>query len=60
MIAAADGAGATITRAPAKTFYGGYAGYFTDLDGYVWKIAHNPGFSVAEDGSITIPDLIKA
>ena len=60
MIAAAGGSGATIIRAPEKTFYGGYGSYFTDLDGYVWQIAHNPGFSMAEDGSITIPDFIKA
>jgi len=60
VIAAAEGAGATVTKAPARTFYGGYAGYFTDLDGHVWEIAHNPGFPLAEDGSITIPDFSKA
>lgn len=60
VIAAAEGAGATISRAPATTFYGGYAGCFTDLDGHVWEIAHNPGFPLAEDGSITIPDFRSA
>lgn len=57
VIASATRAGATVTRPPAKTFYGGYAGCFTDLDGHVWEIAHNPGFPLAPDGSITIPDL---
>lgn len=57
IIAAAEAAGATVTRRPAGTFYGGYAGCFTDLDGHVWEIAHNPGFSIAEDGSITLPDF---
>ncbi|MBV8542563.1 MAG: VOC family protein [Pseudonocardiales bacterium] len=57
VIAAAERAGATVTRPAAETFYGGYAGVFTDLDGHVWEIAHNPGFPLAEDGSITIPDL---
>jgi hypothetical protein len=57
IMAAAQGAGATITRAAAKTFYGGYAGYFTDLDGHPWEIAHNPGFQLADDGSIVIPDF---
>lgn len=57
VIAAAEGAGATVTRPAAKTFYGGYAGYFTDLDGHVWEIAYNPGFPLAEDGSVTIPDF---
>lgn len=55
IIAAAEGAGATVTRPAARTFYGGYGGYFTDLDGHAWEIAHNPGFPLAEDGSISIP-----
>ncbi|MCW2541713.1 MAG: glyoxalase [Frankiales bacterium] len=57
VLATARSAGATITRPAAKTFYGGYAGYFTDLDGHLWEIAHNPGFALAEDGSITVPDF---
>lgn len=57
ILATAEGAGATVTRRPAKTFYGGYAGCFTDPDGHVWEIAHNPGFPLAEDGSITVPDF---
>lgn len=39
VIAAATTAGGAITRSPAETFDGGYAGYFTDLDGHVWEIA---------------------
>ncbi|MFF5171561.1 VOC family protein [Micromonospora sp. NPDC000089] len=50
-------AGARITRPAAETFYGGYAGCFTDPDGHVWEIAHNPGFPLAEDGSLTVPDF---
>jgi uncharacterized protein len=57
ILATAERAGATITRHPAKTFYGGYAGCFTDPDGHVWEIAHNSGFPLAEDGSITVPDF---
>lgn len=57
LIAVAKAAGATVTRPPAKTFYGGYAGVFTDLDGHAWEIAHNPAFSLAEDGSLTLPDF---
>lgn len=56
-IAAARSAGATVTREPAETFYGGYAGYFTDPDGHAWEVAYNPGFSLAEDGSLTLPDF---
>jgi predicted lactoylglutathione lyase len=35
-------AGGTIVKAACKTFYGGYAGYFQDLDGHLWEVAWNP------------------
>ncbi len=57
VLAAAEQAGATVTQAARDTFYGGYAGFFTDLDGHAWEVAYNPGFPIAADGSITIPDL---
>lgn len=57
ILAAAEEAGATITRAAAETFYGGYAGAFSDPDGHVWEIAHNPGFALADDGTVTVPDF---
>lgn len=57
IVEAARSAGAAVTREPAETFYGGYAGCFTDLDGHVWEIAHNPGFPLDEDGNLTVPDL---
>ena len=44
-------------RPPSETFYGGYAGVFTDPDGHAWEIAHNPGFSLAGDGTLTLPDF---
>jgi predicted lactoylglutathione lyase len=48
--------GAQITREPAKTFYGGYAGVFRDLDGHAWEVAHNPGFGLGDDGSVRLPE----
>jgi len=59
LIATAERVGATVTRAPAKTFYGGYAGVFFDPDGHAWEIAHNPGFMLTEDGSIVLPNFAK-
>jgi predicted lactoylglutathione lyase len=56
-IAAAETAGGVVTRRPAETFYGGYAGYFTDPDGHAWEIAYNPGFTLAQDGALTLPDF---
>jgi predicted lactoylglutathione lyase len=46
--------GAAITREPAETFYGGYAGVFRDLDGHAWEVAHNPAFGLTPDGSIVL------
>lgn len=48
IMAAADAAGAEIVRAPADTFYGGYAGYFRDPDGHLWEIAWNPDMLPAD------------
>jgi len=57
LLATAASAGAEVTQSARETFYGGYAGYFRDPDGHVWEIAHNPGFPLGPDGSITIPDF---
>jgi uncharacterized protein len=54
IVAAAEAAGATVTRAPAKTFWGGYSGAFCDLDNHPWEIAHNPHWAVHDDGSVTL------
>jgi len=35
-------AGARIVKPAQDTFYGGYAGYFSDPDGHLWEIAWNP------------------
>ncbi|MER5453792.1 VOC family protein [Micromonospora sp. NPDC002389] len=57
VLAVAAEAGAVITRPARETSYGGYAGYFADPDGHLWEIAWNPGFPIAEDGTITVPDF---
>lgn len=46
---AAARAGAEIVKAPQDTFYGGYAGYFRDLDGHLWEIVWNPQMLPADD-----------
>ena len=48
-------AGATIGREPAETFWGGYSGIFIDPDGHPWEVAHHPGWTIEEDGALTIP-----
>lgn len=46
VIAQAVAAGATLVKQPQKVFWGGYSGYFKDLDGHLWEVAHNPLFWV--------------
>lgn len=57
IVEAAARAGAVVTKAPTETFYGGYAGFFRDLDGHAWEVAYNPGFTLEPDGSLTLPDF---
>jgi uncharacterized protein len=54
VIAEAEAAGATIPRHGAPTFWGGYSGVFVDPDGHPWEVAHNPGWTIHEDGSVTL------
>lgn len=54
-LAAAERAGATIVKPAHETFWGGYSGYFTDPDGFLWEVAHNPGWSFDEAGRIRLP-----
>jgi len=58
ILSQAEAADARITRAPAPTFYGGYAGVFLDPDGHAWEVAHNPGFELAPDGALILPEFI--
>jgi catechol 2,3-dioxygenase-like lactoylglutathione lyase family enzyme len=55
VIQEARAAGATIGREPGDTFYGGYSGVFIDPDGYPWEVAHNPSWTIEDDGSVTLP-----
>jgi catechol 2,3-dioxygenase-like lactoylglutathione lyase family enzyme len=50
----AEAAGAKIEKPAQNTFWGGYAGYFSDPDGYLWEIAHG-AFPIRDDGSLEIP-----
>ena len=54
VIEQARGAGATIGREPAETFWGGYSGVFIDPEGHPWEVAHNPRWTVHDDGSTSL------
>lgn len=48
----AEQAGGSIVRPAGGADWGGTTGAFADPDGYVWEIAHNPGWTLRPDGTI--------
>ena len=54
VLAEAEAAGATIGRPGAETFWGGYSGVFLDPDGHPWEVAHNPHWTLREDGGVQL------
>jgi hypothetical protein len=54
VIEEARAAGAKIGREPAETFWGGYSGVFVDTEGHPWEVAHNPRWTVRDDGSVSL------
>lgn len=56
VLAEAEAAGARLIKPAQEAFWGGYSGYFSDPDGFLWEVAWNPSFAIAEDGRIRIPD----
>jgi predicted lactoylglutathione lyase len=55
VIEQARDAGATVVRQPETTFWGGYSGVFVDPDGHPWEVAHNPFWTITEDGAVQLP-----
>ena len=47
-------AGGRIEKPAQDAFWGGYSGYFSDPDGYLWEVAYG-AFDFNEDGSLAIP-----
>jgi catechol 2,3-dioxygenase-like lactoylglutathione lyase family enzyme len=56
VIEEARGAGADIVREPAETFWGGYSAAFVDPEGHAWEVAHNPRWTIRDDGSVELPE----
>lgn len=50
----ARAAGARVLKPATTTEWGGYSGYLADPDGHPWEIAHNPYWTVHEDGRTTL------
>jgi uncharacterized protein len=56
VLAEAKAAGAKLLKPAQEAFWGGYSGYFADPDDFLWEVAWNPSFPIAEDGSIRLPN----
>lgn len=54
VLADAVRAGATLLKPAQQAVWGGYHGYFADPAGTPWEVAYNPGWSVADDGSVSM------
>lgn len=54
LLSEAERAGGSIARPAARADWGGTSGAFADPEGYVWEVAHNPGWTLKEDGTIQI------
>jgi hypothetical protein len=46
--------GATIVKPAQKVFWGGYSGYFKDLDGHLFEVAHNPFWELDENDNLKL------
>jgi catechol 2,3-dioxygenase-like lactoylglutathione lyase family enzyme len=52
VLAEAERAGGTVVRPAGRADWGGVTGAFADPDGYVWEVAHNPGWTLDENGAV--------
>ena len=46
--------GAAIVKPPRPADWGGYSGYFSDPDGHMWEVAHNPFWTILPDGRVSM------
>lgn len=51
LLASAQAAGGRILREASDVFWGGHIGYFSDPEGNIWEVSHNPYSNLAADGS---------
>ncbi|HEX7297995.1 MAG TPA: VOC family protein [Solirubrobacteraceae bacterium] len=54
LLARAEAAGGTVPRPGGTTFWGGYSGIFVDPEGHPWEVAHNPGWTLHDDGAVSL------
>jgi uncharacterized protein len=55
VLAHAVSCGGTLKKPAQKVFWGGYSGYFSDPDGHLWEVAHNPFLPLDAEGRGQLP-----
>ena len=58
VLAESVAAGAKLVKPGQKAFWGGYSGYFADLDGHLWEVAYNPFMPLDSAGRVMLPPAI--
>ena len=56
IIRRAELAGARVVKEPQETFWGGFSGYFADLDGHYWEVAWGPMFDFTDNGEMKLKE----
>jgi uncharacterized glyoxalase superfamily protein PhnB len=54
LFAELKGKGVSIVKPPEQVFWGGYSGYFADIEGNHWEVAFNPFWSLLPDGRVSM------
>lgn len=54
ILSLAEKAGGKIEKPAQDVFWGGYSGYFSDPDGYLWEVAYADSWKFNPDGSLII------
>ena len=57
ILAQAETAGGKLIKPAQKVFWGGYSGYFADLDGFLWEVAFNPFSKLGPNGEFNFGGL---
>lgn len=56
LLARAVAAGARLAKPAEDAFWGGYSGYFEDLDGHLWEAVWVPQFGLGPQGGLVLPE----
>lgn len=54
VLVTAESAGGRVVKPAQATFWGGYSGYFSDPDGHLWEVAHNPLWGLDAAGNVSL------